>query len=87
MNVPLIYKITGYLSILVGIAATLCITKAQLLFVGVMLSFAGFIFSIVNVFLFTKYYNEQIKYPKGYLGMFLSSLPILFMMFVIFKGR
>ena len=87
MNIPLIYKITGYLSIIVGIAATLCIYKIQYVYYGVMLSFLGFVCAIINVFLYTKYFNEQEKYPKGYLGMFLSSLPIIFLMLVIFKFK
>ena len=51
------------------------------------LGILGFIISGINIFLNTKYYYEEEKYPKGYIGMLLSSLPVLFMLFVIMKHR
>lgn len=82
-----LYMIIGYLSIAVGIAATLCIFRIQNMFFGIMLSILGFIISGINIYLNMKYYSEEEKYPKGYLGMVFSSLPVLFMLFVIFKFR
>lgn len=87
MSIKLIYKISGYLSLIIGSAATLCIFKIQNLYLGVALSIAGFIVSGINIFLNAKYYFDEEKWPKGYLGMFLSSLPVIFMMLVIFKFR
>jgi hypothetical protein len=87
MNIPFIYKLSGYLSIVIGLTATLCIYRIQYMYYGIALSFFGFIFAIMNIFLNTKYFNEQEKFPKGYLGMFLSSLPIVFMMLIIFKFK
>jgi uncharacterized membrane protein len=83
----LTYKIIGYLSIAVGVAATLCIFRIQYVYFGIMLSIIGFILSGINIFLNTRYYHEEEKYPKGYLGMVFSSLPVLFMLFVILKHK
>jgi len=87
MNVKVIYKFSGYLSIVIGILAVLCIYRIQYMYYGVILSILGFIFAGINIFLNAKHYFEQEKYPKGYLGMFLSSLPVIFMMLIIFKFK
>ncbi len=82
-----VYLLTGYLSIIVGIAASLCIYRVWLIKYGVMLSIVGFILAGVNIFLNSKYDFDEEKFPKGYFGMFLSSLPVIFMMLIIFKFR
>lgn len=87
MNVKFVYKLTGYLSIFIGIAAVLCIFRIQYVYYGIALAFFGFIFAGINIFLNAKHYFEQEKYPKGFLGMFLSSLPVIFMMLIIFKFK
>lgn len=83
----LLYKALGYLSIIIGALAALSIYKLQFAFYGIGLGILGFIISGINIFLNTKYYYEEEKYPKGYIGMLLSSLPVLFMLFVIMKHR
>ena len=88
MNVKLIYRLSGYLSIVVGILATMCIYRIQYIRLGVGLAIIGFIFSIINISLNVKYFSEQESMPKGYFGMFFSSLPVIFMMLIIFgKSR
>lgn len=86
MNVKLIYKLSGYLSIVIGIAGTLCI-YVKMMYYGVALSIFGLIFAVINIFLNQKYYSEQEQYPKGFIGMFLSSLPVVFVLLLIFKFR
>ena len=87
MNVKTLYKVSGYLSIVIGVIAALCIYRIQYMYYGVALAIFGFIFAGINIFLNEKYYHEQEKFPKGYIGMFLSSLPVIFMMLIIFKFR
>jgi hypothetical protein len=87
MNVKFIYRFTGYLSIVIGIIAFLSIYRAEFLYYGIALSIAGFITAGINIFLNARYFSEQEKYPKGYIGMFLSSLPVIFVMLLIFKFR
>jgi hypothetical protein len=87
MNQRLAYRIIGYLSIVIGIFAGICIFRIQTMVLGLGLSILGFILSGVNIFLNTKYYYEEERYPKGYLGMLFSSLPILFLIFVVFKFK
>ncbi len=87
MNLKSIYYITGYLSLLIGICAALCMYRIQNIFLGIGIAILGFIVSGINIYLNTKYFYDLEKYPKGYLGMVFSSLPVLFMMFVIFKYK
>lgn len=87
MNVKTIYKVSGYLSIVLGVMALLCIYRIQYMYYGVALAIFGFIFAGINIFLNEKHYFEQEKYPKGYIGMFLSSLPVIFLMLIIFKFK
>lgn len=87
MNVKTLYKLSGYLSVGIGLLATLCVYQKQFMFYGVGLAVFGFIFAVINIFLNERHYSEQEKFPKGYIGMFLSSLPIIFLMLMIFKFR
>jgi hypothetical protein len=87
MSHRLVYKILGYLSLVIGALAALSIYRIQFSFYGILLGLLGFIISGINIFMNTKYYSEEEKYPKGYIGMVLSSVPVLFMLFVIMKHR
>jgi hypothetical protein len=80
-----IFKICGYASVLVGITATLSIYKPQFLFYGMGLSMLGFLFALLNIVTNAKYEYEFTKYPPGYLGLFFSSLPVLFFLLMIYR--
>ncbi|MCA0431183.1 MAG: hypothetical protein LCH32_11855 [Bacteroidetes bacterium] len=85
MKLGLIYKICGYSSIVLGIIAAISIYKIQYIKIGLPICVLGFITAGINIFLNTKYFYDEEKIPKGYLGMFLSSIPVLFILFVIYK--
>ena len=87
MNLKLVYNICGYLSLIIGIAAALCIYRPGLIVFGMGLALLGFISGSINVFLNAKYFWQEDKFPKGYIGIFLSSLPVLFMLYMIFKSK
>ncbi len=87
MNVPRFYKLSGYLSITFGFVAAISIYRIQWMYYGIALAMLGFIFGTINIFLNSKYFSENEKWPKGYIGIFLSSLPVLFLMFVINKYK
>jgi bacteriorhodopsin len=87
MPINKIYIWSGYLSIIIGIIATLGISRLQWVYYAVGLGFVGMILAIINVFLNVKYFSEQERTPKGLFGLFLSSLPIIFLMLIIFKFK
>lgn len=87
MPVNKIYIWSGYLSIAIGVLAAAGMSRASWLYYAVGLSMIGMVLGITNIFLNAKYFSEQESTPKGYIGLFLSSLPVVFMMLVIFKFR
>lgn len=87
MDIPKLYKLSGFLSVVFGIIASICIYRIQWMYYGMALSMLGFIFGTINIFLNSKYFSDNEKWPKGYIGIFLSSLPVLFLMFVINKYK
>jgi len=87
MYTRLIYRVSGYLSIIVGVICALSIYQLRYVFYGIMLAILGFILAGINIFLNTKFEFDEVKWPKGYLGMLLSSIPVLFMLFVVLKFK
>jgi len=81
------YKLSGYLSLIFGVLASASIYKIAFLYYGIPLAFLGFLFSGINIFLQTKHEFDAGKFAKGYLGMFLSSLPVIFLMVMIFRFK
>jgi hypothetical protein len=81
------YRALGYLSIFAGLLGIGCMFKMQNLFYAISLSILGFIFSGINIFMNVKHYQEKEKWPLGYLGMFFSSVPVIFLLVMIFKMK
>ncbi|MCE3229200.1 MAG: hypothetical protein K0S32_3751, partial [Bacteroidetes bacterium] len=72
----IVYRVIGYISLVVGLCATACIFKLENMFYAIALAIFGFILSVLNIYWNTKYYQEREKWPMGYLGMFFSSIPV-----------
>jgi hypothetical protein len=87
MYTRLIYRLSGWLSLIIGIICTLSIYQIRYVYYGVMLAIVGFIFAGINIFLNQRFEFDEVKWPKGYIGMLLSSIPVLFLLFVILKFR
>lgn len=47
----------------------------------------GFIFSGINVFLNAKYEFTTGRFSLGYIGMIFSSLPVIYLLYIIFGNR
>jgi len=82
-----IYQFTGIASIIIGILCTLSIYQMYYLYYGIFLSIVGFLLAGINIFLNNRFEFDEKKWPKGYLGMLLSSVPVLFMLFVVLKFK
>jgi hypothetical protein len=87
MYTRLIYNLSGWLSVIVGLVCTVSIYQMRYVYYGVMLAILGFIFAGINIFLNQRFEFDEVKWPKGYIGMLLSSIPVLFLLFVILKFR
>ncbi len=81
-----LYKISGVLSIVFGVFGAVCLIDIRTVPAAMLLAIVGFVFAGVNIFLDAKYEIHDRKFPIGYIGMILSSLPVLFLLaFVFFK--
>ena len=83
MRLYKLYRAFGYLSVAAGALGALSIFRKEFLFYGVALAFLGFLFSMGNIILNAKYEFETEKYPRGYWGLFLSSLPVIFFLLLM----
>lgn len=79
-----LYKITGYLSLFFGILATLSCFNIVYLFAGLLCAIAGFIASIMNIFISTKYDISRRIITNSHVGMVLSSVPVIYLLIIIF---
>ncbi len=79
-------KILGIISIVIGVlAAVLCLVPYGL-FLSLPVGFLGLILSTIYIYMDTKYSINTKKVTAGVIGMILSSLPILFVLFFIIMG-
>lgn len=82
-----LYKIAGILSVIFGALSAVCLVSIKTVPAAILLSMTGFIFSTVNIFIDSKYAIHDRKYPLGYIGLILSSLPVILFMYLIFAKR
>ncbi len=87
MNLRTLYKVTGTISLIAGLAASLCVMDIKLMFLGLVFAILGFITSGISVFLNTKYEFTESKFIIAYIGMIFSSIPVLVLMFLIFRHK
>lgn len=85
MSLFKVYKFSGIISLIFGIIAACCLVSIKTVPIGLLFSILGFITAGINVFLGTKHELSGKKYPLGYAGMILSSLPVVFLMIMIFR--
>jgi hypothetical protein len=85
MSVFKLYKYSGIASLIFGIIAACCLLSIRTVPVALLFSILGFILSGINVFLDAKHEYSGKKFPLGYAGMILSSLPVVFLMIMIFR--
>jgi hypothetical protein len=85
MNQLKLYKFSGPASIIVGILAALSLINFSYVFYGLLFTVIGFVFAGINIFLDAKHGFSEKKYPAGYIGMIFSSIPVLFLMYMIFS--
>lgn len=80
-----VYKVSGIVSLVLGVLAVSCLLSIQTVPFGLLFSVLGFISAGINVFLDAKHEFSGKKYPLGYAAMILSSLPVVFLMIMIFR--
>jgi len=82
-----LFKLSGYLSVALGIACCACLINHFYLIFSLFFAIAGFIFSTINIYLNTKYEITKKAFSLGYIGMILSSVPVIFLLVLIIRGN
>jgi hypothetical protein len=77
------YKTISNLSVIIGALAACTIFFNDFLLIGLFISLLGFISSIFAIFYETKYQMEKKFFSKSFIGLFLSSIPVLYIIIVI----
>lgn len=80
-----LFKVSGYLSVVFGAAASLTLINPFYLFFSLLFAIIGFVFSTVNIYLNAKYEIAKSNFSLGYVGVVLSSIPVVFLMVLIFR--
>ena len=82
-----LFKLSGYASLTLGLASCLCLINPYYLMATLLCAIAGFAFSTMNIYLNTNYEITKKAFSIGYIGMALSSVPVLFLLVLILKGN
>lgn len=77
------YRLTGNLSLVFGVLAALSVIKVMFLLPGLIFCLLGFAASIINIFIQTKYQMEKRLFTKAYLGLLLSSIPVIYIIVIV----
>lgn len=82
-----LFKLSGILSLVFGTLSCLILINPYLILFALLASVIGFVFSTINIYLNAKYEITKKSFSLGYLGMILSSFPVIFLLVLIIKGN
>ncbi len=86
-NMYKLFKYGGFGSIVLGLMASLTCIVPSTMFYGLIASFMGFILSIISIFVNTRFEYSKKKWIPAYFGMLLSSVPVLYLLIIIFLTK
>ena len=82
-----LFKLSGYLSVVFGVSCCLWLINPVYLFFALLFAIIGFIFSTINIYLNAKYEITKSNFSIGYIGMVLSSVPVIVLMVLIMTHK
>jgi hypothetical protein len=81
-----LFKLSGILSLVFGTLSCLILIKPYLLMFALLSAIIGFIFSTLNIYMNAKYEITKKAFSVGYVGMMLSSFPVIFLLVLIIRN-
>lgn len=81
-----LFKLSGILSLVFGTLSCLILIKPYLLMFALLSAIIGFIFSTLNIYMNAKYEITKKTFSVGYIGMMLSSFPVIFLLVIIIRN-
>ena len=73
-----LFKPSGIVSLIFGALSCFYLFKTSILMFSLLAAIIGFAFSTINVYLNTKFEITKSWFSIGYIGMILSSFPVIF---------
>ena len=81
-----LFKLSGILSLVFGTLSCLILIKPYLLMFALLSAIIGFFFSTLNIYMNAKYEITKKTFSVGYIGMMLSSFPVIFLLVIIIRN-
>jgi hypothetical protein len=80
-----LFNISGYLALFFGTLAVLFTFQPQFWIIALPAAIFGYVFSIIYIFLKTRYEIKTGIINQGIVGMALSSVPVLLVLYFVFS--
>lgn len=80
------FNITGYLSVFFGSLSVLFTIQTEYLFFAIPVALLGNTASVIHVFIGTRNELEMGIVNRGTVGLVLNSVPIIFLLYIIFTS-
>jgi len=81
-----LFKLSGILSLVFGTLSCLILIKPYLLMFALLSAIIGFVLSTLNIYMNAKYEITKKTFSVGYVGMMLSSFPVIFLLVLIIRS-
>jgi len=82
-----LFKLSGLISIIAGIICCAMLFYPALLPFSLLCAIIGYTFSTINVYLNAKFEITKSWFSIGYIGMVLSSIPVIFILILIISNH
>ena len=82
-----LFKLSGIVSVIFGTLSCLILINPLLILFALLASIIGFVFSTMNIYINAKYEITKKPLSIGYVGLVLSSFPIIFLLVIIVRGH
>jgi len=82
-----LFKLSGLISIIAGVICCVMLFYPVLLPYSLLCAIVGYTFSTINVYLNAKFEITKNWFSIGYIGMVLSSIPVIFILVLIIRNH
>ena len=82
-----LFKLSGIISVIAGVICCTMLFYPALLPFSLLCAIIGYTFSTINVYLNAKYEILKSNFSIGYIGMILSSIPVIFILVLIIRNH
>ena len=82
-----LFKLSGIISVIAGVICCTMLFYPTLLPFSLLCAIIGYTFSTINVYLNAKYEILKSNFSIGYIGMILSSIPVIFILVLIIRNH